>query len=335
MTGHDGVCRAARCRSTGARACWRVVTLVVLAEAGGCRRGDEPSDTEKTATAPPSSSVTSSPGVAPPAPELVAAPDAEVMPEPRCRPDMVKVTPHDGPRYCVDRYEATLVEHATSRPLSPYYTPVRKWAVNAFDAWSKQRFEFGPPESQQVELPELPAWQRTVDVEPRALSKKALWPNGHVTGVLAATACSHAGKRLCTPAEWRTACGGEPGHRFPYGASYEAGACNVFREAHPAAVLHGDASIGHNDPRLNRVNFKGKPLLRKTGDTPSCASRWGDDAIFDMVGNLDEWVEHERGSFAGGFYARSTKDGCDWRSTAHPKSYADYSTGVRCCSALP
>lgn len=248
---------------------------------------------------------------------------------------MVKVTPPEGRAYCVDRYEATLVDHASERLLSPFYSPIRKHAVMAFDGWQKQRLEVGPDSARAVELPELPGWQRSAEVEPRAMSKRGVLPNGHVTGHSAAAACRNAGKRLCSYEEWRTACGGEKRQRFPYGERYEAGACNVFREAHPAAELHGDASVGHNDPRLNRVAFRGKALLRKTGETARCTSAWGDDAIFDMVGNLDEWVAHERGSFAGGFYARSTKDGCDWRSTAHSNSYADYSTGVRCCADLP
>ncbi len=159
-------------------------------------------------------------------------------------------------------------------------------------------------------------------------------PNGYVSGVLAELACKNAGKRLCRPDEWRTACGGEDHRPFPYGASYVQGNCNVFREGHPAAILHDNPAIGHTDPRLNRVKIRGKPLLRKTGDTASCASRWGDDAIFDMVGNLDEWVDHEKGSFAGGFFSRGTKEGCDWHTQNHPKIYADYSTGVRCCADL-
>lgn len=314
---------------------WLCVTVAAL---GACGRAEETSAnrpesgssavaTAEVPVAPAESTPSASAGLSPRVPEM--------RPEPRCRPDMVRVTPPVGSPYCVDRYEATLVDHATAKALSPYYSPVRKWAVAAFDSWSKQRFEVGPPASQQLELPELSRWQRTTEVVPRALSKKGVWPNGHVTGELAEVACKNAGKRLCSPAEWRTACGGEAANRFPYGTAYEAGRCNVFREAHPAAVLHGDASIGHTDPRLNRVTSGGRPLLRKTGDTAACASRWSEDAIYDMVGNLDEWVAHERGSFAGGFYARSTKEGCDWRSTAHAKSYADYSTGVRCCADLP
>jgi len=107
--------------------------------------------------------------------------------------------------------------------------------------------------------------------------------------------------------------------------------CNVNRDVHPAAMLHDNASIGHLDPRLNRVRVGGSTLLRETGASLQCRSRWGDDGIYDMVGNLDEWVDEEGGAFAGGFYARSTRSGCDAVITAHPKSYLDYSTGVRCC----
>ena len=47
---------------------------------------------------------------------------------------------------------------------------------------------------------------------------------------------------------------------------------------------------------------------------------------------LDEWVEDEKGRFLGGFFSRSKKDGCLSSVGAHPKTYFDYSTGVRCCS---
>jgi hypothetical protein len=50
-----------------------------------------------------------------------------------------------------------------------------------------------------------------------------------------------------------------------------------------------------------------------------------------MVGNIDEWVEGDRPEFVGGFYARSTSNGCESRVTNHAPSYYDYSIGVRCC----
>jgi hypothetical protein len=110
-----------------------------------------------------------------------------------------------------------------------------------------------------------------------------------------------------------------------------ANQCNVFQPAHPAGKLHADFSINHLDPRLNQVKYQGQPLLKRTGSVKTCASRWGDDAIYDMVGNLDEWIDDPNGAFLGGFYSRSTKEGCDASVSAHPPNYFDYSIGVRCC----
>jgi sulfatase modifying factor 1 len=101
---------------------------------------------------------------------------------------------------------------------------------------------------------------------------------------------------------------------------------------HAAAVLHGNASVGHLDPRLNLVwEGDADPLLRRTGTTQTCVSRWQDGGLYDMVGNLDEWVDDDDGGFVGGFYARATTKGCESRITKHPASYFDYSTGARCC----
>ena len=79
-----------------------------------------------------------------------------------------------------------------------------------------------------------------------------------------------------------------------------------------------------NDPRLNQLEGG----LAKTGAYPDCVS---DQGVYDMVGNLDEWVDEASGAFQGGFYSRSTRDGCDARITVHPPAYSDYSLGVRCC----
>jgi formylglycine-generating enzyme required for sulfatase activity len=181
------------------------------------------------------------------------------------------------------------------------------------------------------DLPVPPAWQLSREFQPRAANRQGLRPQGYMSGVLARRACERAGKRLCREQEWVRACRGESGQPFPYGPHYERGVCNVDRAGHPAALLHGDASQGHRDPRLNLVADAGGPLLRLTGSLPRCASRWGDDAIYDMVGNLDEWVDDARGLFVGGFYSRQTRAGCGARVRAHPNEYFDYSLGVRCC----
>lgn len=183
-------------------------------------------------------------------------------------------------------------------------------------------------------LPALPPWQQGSEYAPLAVSRPNVTPQGYTPGYAAAAACRAAGKRLCREDEWVFACKGERGLDFPYGATYRQGACNVFREDHPARILHGNCSTGLSDPRLNLVQVEGADLLRETGGSPMCVSRWGNDVIYDMVGNVDEWVDDPSGVFVGGFYSRSTRKGCEARVGAHPTSYFDYSLGFRCCADL-
>jgi hypothetical protein len=247
-----------------------------------------------------------------------------------CPPDMVKV--HD---FCVDRFEIATVDARSGEALSPYYPPSPRLVESVVQAWALERSSVGDPAAREMPLPELPQVQRTrADYAARAVSRAGVVPQGYLSQPLAKLACERAGKRLCTESEWVTACKGETPRKFPYGSEFEAGKCNVYRHVHPASTLHGAAWYGHRDPRLNLVSEPvDGPLLRLTGATPSCASRWGVDRIYDMVGNLDEWVDDEAGLFVGGFYARSTREGCESRISAHAPIYYDYSTGARCCRA--
>ncbi len=239
----------------------------------------------------------------------------------RCPADMVFA----AGRFCVDRYEDVLVDARLGRSISPYFAPSRSDALRALEL-----FREGVPAA-APRLPLLPGWEQNEPFVPRAESRAGAIPNGYVSGILAARACATAGKRLCTLAEWIDACRGEERRKFPYGERYEPGVCNVGREAHPADVLYGNASVHHLDPRLNLVAGAEGPLLRRTGESARCRSDWSGDAVFDMVGNLDEWVDEPSGAFVGGFFSRATVDGCDARITQHPQEYFDYSIGVRCC----
>lgn len=189
----------------------------------------------------------------------------------------------------------------------------------------------GGPQAQAMAVPPVPQHQQGAEPEIVAVSKPGVTPNGYLSAIDAETACRNAGKRLCTADEWVRACMGKQQQKFPYGSSYKAGACNVFRWTHPAGELHDDPSMGHLDPRLNLVRDKEGPLLRKTGATPTCASEWDDGAAFDMNGNLDEWVDDPQGRFLGGFYARAQKNGCQSSVSSHGRTYFDYSLGMRCC----
>lgn len=260
---------------------------------------------------------------------VLALPSAEVAAqEQRCPPEMVLVR-----SICVDRWEMSTVDKKTGKPLSPYYPPSQRELAGVFDYWMLERKGFGDSAARELPLPELPEWQREHEFSPRAVSRPGVVPQAYVSYPVAKRACEAAGKRLCTEREWVLACGGERGLKFPYGERYQMFACNVHRPYHPAFILHANSSLGHRDPRLNLVIESEKnPLLRLTGGTPKCASPWNGDAVYDMVGNIDEWVEGEKSpAFVGGFYARSTTKGCEAIVDSHAAIYYDYSTGARCC----
>jgi sulfatase modifying factor 1 len=239
-----------------------------------------------------------------------------------CPPEMVSIRG----QFCIDRYEASLVD-AHERALSPYYPPSHDELLHIYSVFR----HVTPKNAAAPRLPLPPDFALQEAFEPRARSLPAVVPSGYLTGVIARRVCENAGKRLCTPAEWTTACKGQNATKFPYGDSYQEGVCNVFRASHPAVILYSDASRNHLDPRLNLTSDEAGPLLRNTGASARCRSDWGGDAIYDMVGNLDEWVDEPSGAFQGGFYSRSTREGCDARITVHPPAYSDYSLGVRCC----
>jgi sulfatase modifying factor 1 len=311
----------------------RTAALVpILIALVACSRAERESAEERAPSSPGSSSSLES--AAPPA--LLYVPSAEaLLPPPigggflpgapvvsggRCPSEMVDVRGE----FCIDRYESQLVDARRGEPLSPYYHPTR-----AQTALNRTRYEKLALAKGQPALPEPPAFQLEGDVEPLARSVAGVIPNGYLSGVVAKAACEQAGKRLCTHAEWLTACRGQGGRAYPYGDRYEDGVCNVHRETHPAASLHGNPSRHHLDPRLNRVSDHRGPLLRPTGSLPRCKSDWGSDAVYDLVGNLDEWAADA--AFHGGFYARATREGCEARIGSHPVQYFDYSLGSRCC----
>ncbi|MBI5502804.1 MAG: SUMF1/EgtB/PvdO family nonheme iron enzyme [Deltaproteobacteria bacterium] len=83
----------------------------------------------------------------------------------------------------------------------------------------------------------------------------------------AETACLAAAKRLCTAAEWQSACRGPAAWPFPYGAAFGTGYCNDRNGM--SCPRDGSGVVG-------------------TGTYPLCQG--GFPGIFDMSGNVWEWV---------------------------------------------
>ena len=225
----------------------------------------------------------------PPAPAPPVAPSPSPPAQP-CPEAMAFV----ADRFCIDRWEASLVEIGEPEvAFSPY---------------------------------EAPGSRRV-----RAVSRPGVVPQGYISRDEAAAACLASHKRLCAEDEWLAACRGEPARRFPYGDAKVTGACND-RGISPLHVYYPEAPETYlpgpmNDPRLNRT----RGTVARTGEFAGCAGAAG---VFDMVGNLHEWVLSSRPTFRGGYYldTRLNGEGCAYRTTAHAAAYHDYSTGFRCCA---
>lgn len=206
-----------------------------------------------------------------------------------------------GEAFCIDRYEAALVEVADNAPdhaWSPYHSP----------------------EHARV----------------RAVSRRNVVPQGYISMQQAQRACRASGKRLCREEEWVHACQGPRRTVFPYGNARQAGRCNENHARHPVVQLYGRTrsyiwdGVHMNDPQINQM----PGTLALTGAFEGCSNEFG---VYDMVGNLHEWVADADGTFRGGYYmdTRLNGDGCHYATRAHDVSYHDYSTGFRCCADLP
>lgn len=124
-------------------------------------------------------------------------------------------------------------------------------------------------------------------------NKNGRTPRGGMTWYDAQTACTGAGKRLCTEIEWERACSGLAEYEWSFGYFYKHGQCNSDSEALETSGAHED-----------------------------CRSL---DGAMDMNGNLAEWVADAHGDVSSvGEYERLRilKGG----------SYRDHAIFTRCGS---
>jgi len=227
-------------------------------------------------------------------------------------------------RYCVDRWEAHLVA------LGPDGVDTPWTHVDRPDQGLRYAARSGP----------------------------GFFPQAYISRTESSKACEMAGKRLCSRSEWMRACRGKRGSRYPYGDKGQRGACNNGKP-HLMSRFFGDnprrwSYEGFNDKRLDLE----PDFLAKTGSYEACHT---DESVYDMVGNLHEWVSDtigpdieqvlERdqvdrnkqpwavgnGIFMGGFFSTTVEHGpgCAFTTIAHEPDYHDYSTGFRCCMDVP
>jgi formylglycine-generating enzyme required for sulfatase activity len=161
-----------------------------------------------------------------------------------------------------------------------------------------------------------------LDEKGAATSGKHQIPATNMSWFSAKDACEASGKRLCTEAEWVTACQGKgavdddgdgqtaddmiEGTSYPYGDYHERGRC---WDARP----------------------RGKDRLVYTGEMAGCVSA---DGAYDLTGNVEEWVgdSPQTAVLLGGNF-ETTKDHarCFRRNDTYGPGFANHRTGFRCC----
>jgi len=183
----------------------------------------------------------------------------------------------------------------------------------------------GPVEMSQVRVDNLDFWMDVVEAG-FSQSGEAVSVSGQIPAAAswfaADAACRKAGKRMCSQDEWLAACTGRlpvdsdsdgsfvddylDGRLYPYGEHYMRGVC-------------WDA--GDRD----------KNGVLGTGKRGACKSPEG---VYDLVGNIEEWVGRtpESAALVGGAWSSQDRASCGASSVQFGPGYRTRATGYRCCA---
>jgi len=147
------------------------------------------------------------------------------------------------------------------------------------------------------------------------------------TWLEAQATCQAAGKRLCGDSEWTLACEGARRLPYPYGRKRDANKCNIDHKL-PEVDAQALQDPSRRDAEVFRL-WQGEV----SGSRAECASYYG---VYDMTGNVDEWVVNESGkpfrSGSKGGYWGPVRARCRPMTTGHAERFPFYQTGFRCCA---
>jgi sulfatase modifying factor 1 len=144
--------------------------------------------------------------------------------------------------------------------------------------------------------------------------------------------CESLGKRLCTEDEFTFACEGESMRPHVTGFVRDGVACSYdlpYRERTYAYAKH-DACLA--DP-VCKAALDALDQRVPAGSKPACVS---DDGVYDLNGNVNEWIERpgrgfsKRAGLKGGWWG-PVRDRCRPITTFHGESDYGYEVGFRCC----
>lgn len=152
----------------------------------------------------------------------------------------------------------------------------------------------------------------------------------------AAAACGAQGKRLCREAEWVQACEGPEHLPFPYGLRRDPTKCNIDNPWRDPSL----PNIYSKDPVIQATELIKLDQSVPSGSKPGCVSGFG---VYDLTGNVDEWVIadrlYEKSQFAalkGGAWGH-VRNACRPVTTSHVPDFTYYFISFRCCkdAAIP
>jgi sulfatase modifying factor 1 len=145
-------------------------------------------------------------------------------------------------------------------------------------------------------------------------------------------ACEAIGKRLCTDVEFTFACEGEAMRPHVTGFERDSAKCSFdrpYRERKFDFDKH-DACLA--DPAC-KAALDAIDQRVPAGSLPACVS---EDGVFDLNGNVNEWVQlpnkgfSKRAGLKGGWWG-PVRDRCRPITTFHGESDYGYEVGFRCC----
>jgi hypothetical protein len=168
-------------------------------------------------------------------------------------------------------------------------------------------------------------------------NRKSEHPARMVTWYQAQATCEAYGKRLCWAREWTAACEGPEGSPFPYGWERNPLACNMDNlYIKPNLADAGREFLFYSKDRtVALLELSRLDRSVASGSMESCRSGFG---VYDLTGNVDEWVVSDqpprgRSKWAGlkGGGWGHVRSQCRAMTVSHDPGFAYYSIGFRCC----
>jgi formylglycine-generating enzyme required for sulfatase activity len=252
----------------------------------------------------------------------------------------------DGPRPIVDAPADGIAEGAPDSPIDPCRLDGGKpgiliaasggdFCIDATEVSNGEYLKFlqAQPDGGAPGQPSYCSWNSNLAPNDATWPRPGFddFPVANVDWCDAFAYCKWAGKRLCgrigggpvadiratdaTQSQWYLACAGPSGALYPYPGTYDPHACNGVENMSPPAPI-------------------------EVGRTKSCEGNA--PGLFDMSGNVYEWIDSCEASMGsndycrmmgGGYSSPSYELACSYRAT-NTRDHFLPNVGFRCCTDL-